>query len=339
MSIDLSYKNKYGISLQDVLGVLLSKPISKKEIKESLSTETNIDLLLKKLEEASLIEKQKEGIKILYLATSNNTKKSNAKKKKNESTSKKTNDDLNVEEIEISAIHLKEEIESDDSKKLNPDVAFRKAIKANPKKTRPPVEVERINKQTEVISEKHQITSLVEVDETKQKKVSKSVELNEADLQTLKSVMETKLGKEVTAVLHKRNERVLKERKKTAQEIFESEQKKLEAASESYNAENPYRFLLNFFTTTINGETATPYFRRRDEYVVKSIYNKFKSLCNVVENYDLSMQNLPFYRVLTINLKERKVKMYHISMDRVVRGITNLFELSEEDIKYITFEK
>jgi len=338
MSVDLNYKNKYGISLQDVLGVLIDKPISKKEIKTALSTETNIDLLLKKLEEVALVEKQKEGTKILYTVAV----KAKTPEKKPVTRKKKVVDkQASAEEIKIDKDISSDLIEASvntevlvEQKSTQP---FRKTSKANPTRTKTPIEVNKINKQTEAISEKHQISNLVEIEEKKTSTKHKTDELNENDLQALKREMETKLGKEVTAVLHKRNERVLKERKKTAQEIFEAEQKKLEEASENYDAENPFRFILNFFTTTINGEKATPYFRRRDEYVVKSIYNKFKTLCGVIEEYDLTIQNLPFYRVLSINVKDRTVKMYHVNLNRMVVGVHNLFKLTENDLKYIKF--
>jgi len=296
--MDLTYTNRAGISLQNVLDILDKKneSVPKKDIQTDLDTTKSIDTLLKKLEDASLIEKQKSGNKLLYSLL----KKDVSKK---ETSTKRT-------------LH-----------------------KSKPTRTKSPAEVDKINKQTENINKEYQITSLVEIDEEKPRseKKSKSIEVNQNDLDLLKKEMESKLGKEVTAVLHKRNEKAIKERKQTAQKIYEQQQEKIKKDSEEYEKDNPYRFVLNFFVSTLNGEKATPYFRRRDEYVVKSIFNKFNSLCEPMDDYNVSPQNLPFYRVITLNMKENVVKMYHIDINRIVRGVYTLFKLNAFDDKFIKF--
>lgn len=292
MSLDLAYTNRAGISLQNVLDVLENKgtDIAKKDIQNVLDTTKSIDILLKKLEELSLISKRKKGNKLLYTIS----------KKK---------------------------------------VTKRTLHKAKPKRSKTPAEVKEINKQTANVTKDYQITALVEMDEEKKSSENKrSKEVDQQDLNVLKKEMESKLGKEVTAVLHKRNEKVIKKRKETAQKIYEKQQSKIEVDAEAYEKDNPYRFVLNFFVSTLNGEKATPYFRRRDEYVVKSIYNKFNSLCEPVEEYVVSPQHLPFYRVITINMKENVVKMYHIDMNRIVRGVYTIFKLNQFDDMFIKFK-
>lgn len=328
METDLTYTNKAGISLKNVLDVLVTaNEIGKKDIQTALKTDKNIDVLLKKLEAASLIEKKKTGNKLLYTVT----KKSNLSKIEKPNTNKTSNEPKKTETEHI----------------LDKDVVGEKIVshkrivnKAKPKRDRTPAEVNEINKQTESMSKESQITSLVE--EKPEEKVSrnnrgpKTKEVNEEELEILKKNLETRLGKEVTAVLHKRNDRVKKERKQTAKEIYEKQQA---ATNDDFGQDNPYRFVLNFFTSTLNGEKATPFFRRRDEYVVKSIYNKFKSLCDTVEDYAISPQNLPFYRVMTINVEQRAVKMYHIDMNRIVRGQYTIFRLNQFDDMFITFKE
>ena len=99
--------------------------------------------------------------------------------------------------------------------------------------------------------------------------------------------------------------------------------------------ENPYRFVLNFFTDTLNGELSTTYFKRRDNYVVKSIYNKFKTICNKIDEYDTDQQHIPFYRAFSIDEETMTVKMYHIDMQRNIRGYHTLFQINEKDKKFI----
>lgn len=297
MQLDLTYTNRAGISLENVLHVLENekKPISKKDIQNTLETDKSIDILLNKLELALLIEKQKDGNKLLY------------------------------------TVFSKKEVKEEPEKK-------RTLHRANPTRTKTPAEVKEINKQTAVVTKDYQIKSLVEIEPEKKSSKQKTVEVNQNDLDILKKEMESKLGKEVTAVLHKRNERAVRERKETAQKIYEQQQAKIELNSEEYEKDNPYRFVLNFFVSTLNGEKATPYFRRRDEYVVKSIYNKFSSLCETVDDYKISPQHLPFYRVITLNMKDKVVKMYHIDMNRIVRGVYTIFKLNQFDDMFIKFK-
>ena len=353
MNEDLDYKNKFGISLRNILDVLNSEQmIGKKEIQTALNTDKSIDTLLKKLEDISLIEKKKSGTKILYTVTSKvettvEPKVTQTKKTKKSNKTKEISDSVSpvLEEpvLEEPVLEIQEELTVHEpvtsivSPVIEETIQPRKAIKAKPSRTKTPAEINKINQQTEIVSKEHQITSLVEVTEKKQSRGPKTEEVDDSALSTLKKEMESKLGKEVTAVLHKRNDRVVKARKKTASEIYEDQQK-ISGDVNDLDMDNPYRFVLNFFTTTINGENATPYFRRRDEYVVKSIYNKFKSLCEIADPYVVDQQNLPFYRVLTINMKDRVVKMYHIDMNRVVRGVYTLFKLNSFDDMFITFK-
>jgi len=331
MKTDLTYTNRAGISLQNIYDILNNgESIGKKDIQDTLNTTKSIDTLLKKLEDLSIIGKEKNGNKILY--TISKVKTENEKTKAQIIISKIDN----VEEPKLTTVIPN--IDHDDN---NEKLKARIANKAKPKRTKSPVEVDNINKQTAAITKNHQIKTLIEVEEIKTKKVRgpKTEELNQNDLDVLKKEMESKLGKEVTAVLHKRNEKAIKKRKETAQNIYAAQQSKLEIKSDEFGTDTPYRFVTNFFVSTLNGEKATPYFRRRDEYVVKSIYNKFKSLCDTVDNYDVSPQNLPFYRVITINMKERAVKMYHIDMNRIVRGVYVIFKLNQFDDIFIKFKE
>lgn len=306
MTVDLKYTNRAGISLQNVLDVLvLDEGKGKKDIQADLDTTKNIDILLKKLEDASLINKKKEGNKLLYTVS---------KKKEDEPTAEP---------------------------KVVPTTQTRVVNKAKPTRTKTPAEVNEINKQTASITKDHQITTLVEVEEKhvpRSQRGMRTVEVGDNELETLKKEMESKLGKEVTAVLHKRKDRAVKKRKESVQKIYETQQSKIEVDGAEFEKDNPYRFVLNFFVSTLNGEKATPYFRRRDEYVVKSIYNKFKALCDKVEDYKVSPQHLPFYRVITINMDENAVKMYHIDMNRVVRGVHTIFKLNQFDGMFIKFK-
>jgi len=162
-----------------------------------------------------------------------------------------------------------------------------------------------------------------------------TAEVNQEDLDYLKQEMENIEGKPVTAILHKRNEKKPKKEHVLIDEIYEANK------SEEYilDKENPFRFVLNFFTSTLNGELSTPHFKRRDNYVVKSIYNKFKTVCDKMDKYDTEQQHIPFYRAFTIDKDTLTVKMYHIDMNRVIRGYHNLFQLSDDDKKFIFGDK
>jgi len=188
------------------------------------------------------------------------------------------------------------------------------------------------------------VYKMVEADEAQDKSVvippDTSVkhitsEINQKDLDYLKKEMENVEGKPVTAILHKRNEPKPKKEHTNVEEIYE------ENKEDEYtlDKENPFRFVLNFFTTTLNGELATPHFKRRDNYVVKSIYNKFKTMCEKADKYDTEQQHIPFYRAFTIDKETMTVKMYHIDMNRVIRGYHNLFKLSDEDKNFIFGDK
>lgn len=93
--------------------------------------------------------------------------------------------------------------------------------------------------------------------------------------------------------------------------------------------ENPYTFVDDLFVNTFNGEVSTVYFRRKDDASVKSIFNKFKHLFDVVNDYVLDQQNTPFYRVFTIDQTKNIVKIYHVDMDRMIRGIHFLFKIND----------
>ncbi len=205
----------------------------------------------------------------------------------------------------------------------------KKVSKAKPKKVSKK-KTDEINKATAVISKNHEITSLVEMEEKKSEK-KPSEEVDQSDLDFLKEELESRTGKEVTAILHPRNEAKPKKKVEEASEIYD----KIKDKEDVINQDNPYRFVLNFFVTTLNGELATNYFRRRDNYVVKSIYNKLKTMCEMVEEYDTEQQHLPFYRAITINKDDMTVKMYHIDMNRMVRGSYTIFKIDPLDIPLI----
>lgn len=388
MNIDLSYSNKEGISLQNILDILITEK-AKKDILLELNTTKSIDTLLKKLEESNLVKKTKIGNKVVFSKveikgkTPKKTKKQQMLDDQNKMHEQMV-ERFNPEElttIEIMKVDVQEKLKNrkptttvektwiiDDSENdilLGSEILdismprtsdeFRdrlgvseattstapKLNKAQPKMHRSPTEVNKINKQTAIMSKDHQITTLIEMESEKKTKNDsnrKSNEVNQDALELLKKEMEGRTGKEVTAILHKRQDRALKERKESAQEIYEKQQIQIEKDSEVYDEENPFRFALNFFTSTLNGERATPYFRRRDDYVVKSIYNKFKTLCNAMDSYILEPQNLPFYRVITINETDLTVKIYHIDMNRIVRGSYTIFQLTESDAKYLEFK-
>ena len=308
MQIDLTYSNKEGISLQNILDVLQDTPKSKKDIQDALKTKKSIDTLLTKLENNALIQKIKVGNKVSY-------------------------------ELITLPIIEDNSIETVDSS--NPTPTVPKLIKAKPKNDKVPAAVAKINEQTASMNKEHQIQKLIEIVEEKKhvkttERAPKTVEINETDLQALKNELAGRLGKEVTAILHKRKDKVVKTKKPTVQELYE-EQKKLEEQDEIYETENPFRFVLNFFTSQINGEKATPYFRRRDDHAVKSIYNKIKTLCPKVDDYDIDAQNISFYRVLSINVEEKTIKMYHIDMNRIIRGIYTIFKIEPFQEHYFDF--
>lgn len=192
--------------------------------------------------------------------------------------------------------------------------------------------VDDINKATTSMSKDNTIIKLVEVEEKKvMQSEKKSDAVNQADLDFLKVELENISGKEVTAILHKRNEQKPKKKTQEASEIYEA----IKDDEDIINQDNPYRFVLNFFTTTLNGELATGYFRRRDNYVVKSIYNKFKTVCDKIESYNTDQQHQPFYRTITINKNDLIVRIYHIDMNRMVRGSHEIFKLNQQDIRFI----
>jgi len=280
-TIDLNYKNKEGISLQNVLDIVTDK-ISKKELTLKLNAKKSIDTLIKKLIDANLISKVSEGRHVFFIPVI--TQKT-SKKKSNKATPKKV------------------------SKK----------------------KVDEINKATSVISKNHEITSFVDMEENVDTNKDESDEIDQDALDLLKEELENRTGKEVTAILHPRNEVKPKKKTEEASEIYE----KIKDNEDIINQDNPYRFVLNFFVTTLNGELATNYFRRRDNYVVKSIYNKFKTMCEKVEDYDTDQQHLPFYRAITICKEEMTVKMYHIDMNRMIRGSHTIFKIDPLDIPFI----
>lgn len=326
-NIELTITNKAGVTLQNIVDILTVSPKTKKDIQTSLNTTSTIDSLLKKLEDSGLIQKEKLGAKLIYKYVSPEPVVEPVVEQKK----KKQEDKVEVDSTQTNVENTVEEL---------PAPKKSKVTKAKPKSDKTPAQVKKLNKQTDVIMKDHQITTLVEIqDKPKVKSAAPSTEeVNEEDLEYLRKELSGRLGKEVTAVLHKRNDRAIKDRKKSAQEIYENTKKESAKAAEEYDSENPYRFVLNFFTSTLNGERATPYFRRRDEYVVRSIYNKFKALCETVDEYSITAQNLPFYRVITINEDEKLVKIYHIDMNRVVRGVHTVFRLNRFDDMFLKFK-
>lgn len=400
MNVDLTYTNKAGISLQNVIDILSDgNNHTKKDIQSGLKTEKSIDVLLKKLETSSMVEKRKTGNKLLYTVSAKNktpqktevktTEKPVQKKEPKvvtpvvKKTAPKKNEDVKIKQPtpskpkktevkrkrktvvrptpkEEKVPELKVVEQPVTSKKpvppksiVTPTVTQDNKVKyqpAKPRKTKKltkakvkgdsPARVKSINEQTANVTKDHQITALVDMeDHQKTKKPQPTTrEVSQSDLDILKREMEGRLGKEVTTILHKRNSRAVRDRKMSAQEIFEKQQKELSQSYGEVSDENPYRFILNFFTSTLNGEKATPYFRRRDEYVIKSLYNKFRALCEPVDDYLVSPHNLPFYRSITINEEEWVVKIYHIDMNRVIRGVYTIFRLNKFDDRYIKFK-
>jgi predicted transcriptional regulator len=306
MSLDLKYKNKEGITLQKVLTVVKKSgnPLPKKEIATQVKAKKSIDTLLNKLTDSGMLIKIKEGNKILFsLAEDEITKP------------------------EPSKLVEEEKIEEPKSKKKTQK---RKVTKAKPQRERSPAEVEQINKETSNVTKDHNIESLVEMEE-EQKLHFPSDEIDDAALEVLKNQLESRTGKEVTAILHRRNETPERKKKKDVGTIFEEHKKELDILEE----DNPYRFVLNFFTSILNKEFGTPYFRRRDAYVVKSIYNKFKTMCDKVEDYTPDMQHMPFYRVITVSEEDMTVKIYHIDVNRVVRGVHTIFKINPFDKDFL----
>jgi len=262
--MDLTYKNKEGISLNDIVTTLNSKKLSKKEIITSVSAKKSIDTLLKKLLENNIITKEQSGRSVFYK--------------------------LNKSEINH--------------------------------------KTDRLNEMKSVVSKDNQITKIIEVEPIKEdKKISD--EVDEENLNYLKKEMESKLGKEVTAILHHRNEPREKAEISNPKKIYDD-------LEEEILKENPYRFVLNFFNTTLNNEKATGYFRRRDSYVVKSIYNKFKTKADKINEYDVEQQHQPFYRAFTII--NGVVKIYHIDMNRMIRASYEIFKIKDEDMKFFKDE-
>ena len=294
MSLDLKYKNKEGISLQKILDTVKKSEdgLTKKAIVEKVKAKKSIDTLLNKLTDSGLVTKVKNGRTVLFSLAEEKVEKQN-----NSTTVK--------------------------PKK-------RRVTKAKPKMEKTPAEIKQLNKETANVTKDHNIESLVEMEE-EQKLHFPSEEVDESALEVLKNQLESRIGKEVTAILHRRNETPEKKKKKDVGTIFEEHKEELDILEE----DNPYRFVLNFFTSILNKEFATPYFRRRDAYVVKSIYNKFKTLCDKVEDYKPDMQHMPFYRVITVNEDDMTVKIYHIDVNRVVRGVHTIFKLNPFDKNFL----
>lgn len=124
----------------------------------------------------------------------------------------------------------------------------------------------------------------------------------------------------------------------------EKKSKKIVHKKEKINTEyedvvltsNPFGFVLDFFNDcTVSDEISTNYFRRRDDYLVKSLYNKLKSMCAKRDDYNVDQQNVPFYRSFSVNFNDKVVKILHIDMNRTVRGIHTVFELTDDAVELI----
>ena len=198
MSINLTYANKSGISLQDVLGVISTIGVGKRYIKDQLDTTKSIDILLRKLEDEKLIDRTKSNNRVLY---------------------------------------------------------------------------------------------------------------------TL--ITETKKQTEIPTLKHSRNDYV-----------FDMFEKPIE--DDDIVLENPFRFVQNFFTSTLKGNVATPFFRRKDDHIVKSLYSKFTSMCIIMDDYSITSPNLPFYKVFSIDKENRTVLIHHIDMNRTIRGEYSLFKFEDQ---------
>lgn len=315
MSLDLKYKNKEGISLQKVLNaVKKSDGLSKKDIAEKVKAKKSIDTLLNKLTNEGLLTKVKEGRTVLF--SFNDVEEVKA-------------DDLTPAQAEIN-VEKTVEVEEAPKEEPKPKAKKRKVTKAKPKTEKTPAEVAKLNEETANVTKDHNIESLVEMEE-EQKLHFPTEEIDEKALEILKVQLEGRIGKDVTAILHRRNEPTERKKKKDVTEIYKEHKEELDVLEE----DNPYRFVLNFFTSILNREYATPYFRRKDAYVVKSIYNKFKTLCDKAEDYNPDIQHMPFYRVITVNEEEMTVKIYHIDVNRVVRGVYTIFKLNTFDKDFL----
>lgn len=291
MSLDLEYKNKDGISLKHIVDVI-------KQYNTPITKKDITDKLQTTKSIDTLLNKLTESGLLIKVKDG---------KKLLFSLINESKDD--------------EEIQS--TKK-------RKVTKAKPKADRTPADVKKINIELATVNKTHNVNKLIEMEE-EQKLHIPTNEIDIDALNILKKELESKIGKDVTAILHRRGEAPEKKKKKDVVKIFEEHKDELDLLE----VDNPYRFVLNFFTSILNKEFGTPYFRRRDAYVVKSIYNKFKSMCDKVEDYNPDMQHMPFYRVITINEEDLTVKIYHIDVNRVVRGVHVIFKLHENDKDYL----
>lgn len=236
--IDYNYTNAEGFSINDILAVLTSDGVSKKDIITKLSAKKSIDSLLNKLLETDIVVKDKVGSSVLF--------KLIGKVKK-------------------------------------------------PKKVKPPVD-------------QHALEYLEK---------------------TLASIPEKKSKK----IVHKSPDK-----KPEVVEILPEDEIQIEE-DVILTDDNPYRFVLDFFNSKTEEELTTDFFRRRDDYAVKSIYNKLKSMCVKMDDYNVDQQNVPFYRAFSVNFKEKVVKILHIDMNRSVRGIHNVFGLTDEDINLLKKDK
>lgn len=316
--MDLKYKNKEGISLQKVLDVISKNDeLSKKDLSKKLKAKKSVDTLLNKLIDFNLIKKIKDGRSVVY--TSQLDKAEEA-------------------EPELIESYSKKEVIKPPKMIIPPK---KKSVEKPIKITKEP---------TTVNSEKVEDKKIeMAIDDKKEH----SLEVNQDDLDHLKKVMEAREDKFITTILHTRNERKPKKTHDNVSKMYEQakeEEKKLkkhipkeaikkldyeEIIADEIAEENPYRFVLNFFTSTLNDEMSTPNFKRRDNYVVKSIYNKFKTLSEKVDDYNTEQQHIPFYRAFTIDKNTMTVKMYHIDMNRVIRGCHTLFKIDDEDKRFI----
>lgn len=403
--MDLKYKNKEGISLQKVLDVISkNNDISKKDLAKKVKAKKSIDTLINKLIDLEAIHKIKDGRTVFYTTqmdadvveeVSMVIPIEKSKPSPIKMPSATVTDDItpvtsaviasvvNEPKEKIPKKHQSVEestlvLETKETKTVEEStltVEVDKGIQSLKEASAPIIHTP---KQKKTKTEPHRSATLIKpVDPTADvventivmttdasiKKLTS--EINQGDLDHLKSEMEVQSGKNVTAILHTRNEKKpVKEyinveeiynnnkiaEAKEAEEATQKKEEELKLVVDGANTklvsekiteeividqENPYRFVLNFFTTTLNGEVATPHFKRRDNYVVKSIYNKFKTLCDIIDEYDTNQQHIPFYRAFTIDKYTMTVKMYHIDMNRVIRGYHDLFKISDEDKKFI----
>ena len=182
-----------------------------------------------------------------------------------------------------------------------------------------------VTKMIEKVEQEYEITQVIKAD----RKIESGkiiTEIDQEHLDRLAKELESKIGKEITAILHTKKDR---KPKSPETHIFKNEP----IIEKMYEyKKNPFKFILNFFDGELNGEKSTKYFKVRDTFVVKSIYNKFRNRYTLLEQYNFN-HHKPFYRVMTIS--NGYVKLYHLDMHRIVKGVFKLFKITDDDLKFL----